>query len=109
MVSAKRAEEHIVEGLSSGSNDYIVKPFGRKEILARVAAHLEFRDSVYKAGEEAGEVDCGGGGWGVRWFLWMMQVRRVVVVWLVRRQVRHAAMLVSVDEADEAGRDGGGW
>ena len=65
MVSAKREEEHIVEGLSSGSNDYIVKPFGRKEILARVAAHLEFRDSVYKAGEEAGEwavwVVVGGG------------------------------------------------
>jgi DNA-binding response OmpR family regulator len=29
MVSAKSKEENIVEGLVAGSNDYLVKPFGR--------------------------------------------------------------------------------
>ena len=51
MVSAKSKEEHVVEGLTAGSNDYVVKPFGRQEILARITAHLRFRDNVYEAGE----------------------------------------------------------
>ena len=56
MVSAKGKEENIVEGLNSGSNDYITKPFGREEILARIKAHLRFRDAVYAAAAEmAGE------------------------------------------------------
>ncbi|KAG2482178.1 hypothetical protein HYH03_018877 [Edaphochlamys debaryana] len=56
MISAKSKEEHIVEGLAAGSNDYVVKPFGRQEILARIAAHLRFRDTVYQAGEMAGAI-----------------------------------------------------
>ncbi|PNW86121.1 hypothetical protein CHLRE_02g074150v5 [Chlamydomonas reinhardtii] len=56
MISAKSKEEHIVEGLAAGSNDYVVKPFGRQEILARIAAHLRFRDTVYQAGEIAGAI-----------------------------------------------------
>lgn len=48
MISAKSKEEHIVEGLAAGSNDYVVKPFGRQEILARIAAHLRFRDTVFE-------------------------------------------------------------
>lgn len=120
MISAKSKEEHIVEGLAAGSNDYVVKPFGRQvcpryphmsrprpslppsldapeepaltrrdamalcthaqhlfatalpvyplslptfppcttrqEILARIAAHLRFRDTVYHAGEIAGAI-----------------------------------------------------
>ncbi len=30
MISAKGKEENIVEGLQSGSNDYLIKPFGRQ-------------------------------------------------------------------------------
>ncbi len=33
-------ESDIVEGLLCGGDDYITKPFGVKELLARVAAHL---------------------------------------------------------------------
>ncbi|MEW5298365.1 MAG: hypothetical protein WDW36_001497 [Sanguina aurantia] len=54
MISAKSQEEHIVEGLVAGSNDYMVKPFGRQEILARIAAHLNFRSAVFSAGEMSG-------------------------------------------------------
>ncbi|GAX76782.1 hypothetical protein CEUSTIGMA_g4228.t1 [Chlamydomonas eustigma] len=57
MVSAKSKEENIVEGLVAGSNDYLVKPFGRKEILARIQAHLRFRNMTYHAGEIAGEAE----------------------------------------------------
>ena len=69
MISAKSKEEHIVEGLVAGSNDYVVKPFGRQEILARISAHLRFRDSAFKAGAMAGgeEVAYGArhhGRWG---------------------------------------------
>lgn len=41
MLSAKSGEDDIVEGLHSGANDYITKPFGREELLARVEAHLQ--------------------------------------------------------------------
>ncbi len=49
MVSAKSKEEHVVEGLMAGSNDYLVKPFGRHEMLARISAHLRFKDTVIDA------------------------------------------------------------
>lgn len=40
LVSANGREEQIVEGLKSGSNDYMNKPFKQKELIARVQAHL---------------------------------------------------------------------
>lgn len=36
LLTAKGAKENIVEGLSSGANDYIIKPFDRNELRARV-------------------------------------------------------------------------
>lgn len=39
-LTAKTMEEDIVTGLSIGGDDYISKPFGIKELKARVAAHL---------------------------------------------------------------------
>ena len=40
MVTARGAEEDCVNGLRTGADDYVVKPFGAKELLARVAAVL---------------------------------------------------------------------
>lgn len=40
ILTAKNAEEEVVEGLKSGADDYITKPFGVAELLARVAAVL---------------------------------------------------------------------
>ncbi len=36
-------------GLSEGANDYVVKPYGRKELLARIQAHLRYRASAMQA------------------------------------------------------------
>jgi PAS domain S-box-containing protein len=40
LLSARAGEEARVEGLDAGADDYLVKPFGARELLARVATHL---------------------------------------------------------------------
>jgi two-component system KDP operon response regulator KdpE len=46
MVTAKDEPENIVKALNIGADDYIIKPFNTKELLARVAAVL--RRSAFK-------------------------------------------------------------
>ena len=45
-LTAKTQESDIVRGLGIGGDDYITKPFGTNELLARVNAHLR-RDTVH--------------------------------------------------------------
>jgi DNA-binding response OmpR family regulator len=40
MLTARGAELEKVRGLKAGADDYVTKPFGRQELLARVEAHL---------------------------------------------------------------------
>lgn len=40
LLSARAGEEARVEGLACGADDYIVKPFSAKELLARIKTHL---------------------------------------------------------------------
>lgn len=40
IVSLRESEEEIVEALDAGADDYLVKPFGVKELLARLRAAL---------------------------------------------------------------------
>ena len=49
-ITAKTQEADIVQGLTYGADDYICKPFGVKELQARVAAHLrrEHRERHHK-------------------------------------------------------------
>ena len=53
MLTARAAELEKVRGLKAGADDYVTKPFGRQELLARVEAHLrragarEERPSTY--------------------------------------------------------------
>lgn len=41
LLSARAGEESAVEGLEGGADDYIVKPFSARELLARVRTHVE--------------------------------------------------------------------
>jgi signal transduction histidine kinase/DNA-binding response OmpR family regulator len=41
LLSARAGEEARVEGLDAGADDYLVKPFSARELLARVSARLE--------------------------------------------------------------------
>lgn len=41
LLSARAGEESQIEGLHSGADDYLIKPFSARELLARVSSHLE--------------------------------------------------------------------
>ncbi len=41
LLSARAGQEAAVEGLTAGADDYLVKPFAARELLARVGAHVE--------------------------------------------------------------------
>ncbi|WP_240535767.1 PAS domain-containing protein [Bradyrhizobium sp. STM 3809] len=40
LLSARVGEESRVEGMQAGADDYLIKPFSARELLARVEAHL---------------------------------------------------------------------
>ncbi|TDE86926.1 ATP-binding protein [Deinococcus sp. S9] len=62
MLSARAGEEARVQGLMAGADDYLVKPFSARELLAKVGAHLALarlrrealaREQAYSAELEA--------------------------------------------------------
>ncbi|MGP1387743.1 MAG: ATP-binding protein [Thainema sp.] len=52
LLSARAGEEAQIEGLEAGADDYLVKPFSARQLLARVDAHLKLaqmrREIVYQ-------------------------------------------------------------
>ncbi len=63
VVSLRDSEEQIVEALDAGADDYLVKPFGTKELLARLRAALRrvepsHPEAVFRSGDLI--VDVGG-------------------------------------------------
>jgi PAS domain S-box-containing protein len=51
MLSARAGEEGVIEGLEAGADDYLVKPFSARELMARVHANLEL-DRVRRAQQQ---------------------------------------------------------
>jgi len=64
ILTARGAEEEVVQGLRLGADDYVTKPFGVAELLARTAAVLRRARGEgpreAPAGEEARVIELGG-------------------------------------------------
>jgi two-component system KDP operon response regulator KdpE len=50
VLSARTGEQDKVDALDAGADDYLVKPFGASELLARVRAHLRRRSGGVRGG-----------------------------------------------------------
>jgi signal transduction histidine kinase len=57
MLSARAGEESRIEGLSAGADDYLIKPFSARELLARVASQLELARLRRETAEALQEAD----------------------------------------------------
>jgi DNA-binding response OmpR family regulator len=57
MLTARRDEMDVIVGLEAGADDYLTKPFGLTELLARVRAHL--RRASAMGGPEAPSFESG--------------------------------------------------
>lgn len=61
LLSARAGEEAAIEGLGAGADDYLVKPFSARELLARVRTHVELartrRDWVERLEQANRELD----------------------------------------------------
>jgi PAS domain S-box-containing protein len=55
LLSARAGEEAKVEGLEAGADDYLIKPFAARELLARVRAHVQLADMRRRAAEAVRE------------------------------------------------------
>ena len=51
LLSVRAGEEARIEGLDAGADDYLVKPFTARELMARVRAHLEHARTRQEAAE----------------------------------------------------------
>ena len=57
MLTARGREEDRVRGLDLGADDYVVKPFSLKELLARVRARLRPKQRLVPTQARVGEAD----------------------------------------------------
>ena len=57
LLSARAGEEATIEGLESGADDYLIKPFSARVVLARVRAHLELGRIRRELAQRASELE----------------------------------------------------
>ncbi|MGF6259034.1 response regulator [Ensifer sp. LBL] len=51
ILSARAGEESRIEGMQAGADDYLIKPFSARELLARIEAHLKISQYRTEAAE----------------------------------------------------------
>lgn len=56
LLTAKAEVDDRVEGLDSGADDYLTKPFAMKELLARIRSHLRRQETYGSANLSVGNV-----------------------------------------------------
>ncbi len=56
LLSARAGEESRVEGLEAGADDYLVKPFTARELIARVATHVRMAKLRREAAEREAQL-----------------------------------------------------
>lgn len=56
LLSARAGEEARIEGMAAGADDYLVKPFSARELLARVGAHLDIAQVRHRAARREREL-----------------------------------------------------
>src|SRR5205085_6160514 len=52
LLSARAGEESSIEGLHAGADDYLVKPFSARALLARARTHLDLARSRRQSADE---------------------------------------------------------
>ena len=55
LLSARAGEESLIEGVEGGADDYLVKPFRARELIARVDTHLRLARQRQQANESIRE------------------------------------------------------
>jgi signal transduction histidine kinase len=56
LLSARAGEESRVEGLTAGADDYLIKPFTARELMARVGAHVAMKQRREEAEQSVREI-----------------------------------------------------
>ena len=57
MLSAKSSDQDKIQGLTSGADDYVTKPFSNRELVARVKVNLRRQAAVKAPAEEDNNTD----------------------------------------------------
>lgn len=57
ILTAKAEEESIVKGLELGADDYITKPFGKRELLARIKKIISKKENVINIASLSFDID----------------------------------------------------
>ncbi|HEY7665898.1 MAG TPA: response regulator [Xanthobacteraceae bacterium] len=52
LISARAGEEARIEGMQAGADDYLIKPFSARELLARVQSHLSMARFRFEASQK---------------------------------------------------------
>jgi DNA-binding response OmpR family regulator len=101
MLTARRKVEERVNGLSSGADDYLVKPFAVAEFRARVTALLrrppQLRDSRFSAGNL--ELDCAALEAAVDGLVLPLALKQFQLLELLVRRRNHMTPKHMIEEA----------